>query len=88
MSPATFRRINKWYERTRLIKHEILKKKLLILDCKSAVTTYTEEESAHIELNPLIRSACNDAISKYCHEDDGSYDLRTVNYKTLFHFSS
>ncbi|CAO1434349.1 unnamed protein product [Diamesa serratosioi] len=40
-------------------------------DCKSAVTTYTEEESEHIELNPLIRSACNDAIAKFCHEDDG-----------------
>jgi Golgi apparatus protein 1 len=38
----------------------------LTKECKKAVTTYTEEESAHIELNPLIRSACSDALEKNC----------------------
>jgi Golgi apparatus protein 1 len=38
----------------------------LTKECKKAVTSYTEEESAHIELNPLIRSACSDALEKYC----------------------
>lgn len=38
----------------------------LARECNKAVTIYTEEESAHIELNPLIRSACSDALDKYC----------------------
>lgn len=35
-------------------------------ECKKAVTTYTEEESAHVELNPLIRSACSEPLEKQC----------------------
>lgn len=38
----------------------------LTKECKKAVTTYTEEESAHIELNPLIRSACREPLEKNC----------------------
>lgn len=38
----------------------------LTKECRKAVTIYTEEESAHIELNPLIRSACSDALEKHC----------------------
>ncbi|CRK92078.1 CLUMA_CG005670, isoform A [Clunio marinus] len=38
----------------------------LTKNCKKAVTTYTEEESAHIELNPLIRSTCGEPLEKHC----------------------
>lgn len=38
----------------------------LAKECKKAVTTYTEEESSHIELNPLIRSACSEPLEKNC----------------------
>jgi golgi apparatus protein 1 len=30
------------------------------------VTTYTEEESTHVELNPLIRTACTEPLDKQC----------------------
>ncbi|CAD7080350.1 unnamed protein product [Hermetia illucens] len=35
-------------------------------ECKDAVTKYTEDEAAHIELNPLIMSVCRSAMNKYC----------------------
>lgn len=35
-------------------------------ECKDAVTTYTEEESAHIELNPLILATCSEPLTKQC----------------------
>lgn len=35
-------------------------------DCKKAVTSYTEEESEHVELNPLILSACGTPLEKQC----------------------
>lgn len=38
----------------------------LTKECKKAVTTYTEEESAHIELNPLILSQCSEPLQKQC----------------------
>lgn len=34
--------------------------------CRKAVINFTEEEAGHIELNPVIMSACNDAMKKHC----------------------
>lgn len=38
----------------------------LLKDCKKAVTSYTEEESTHIELNPMILATCNEPLQKQC----------------------
>ena len=35
-------------------------------ECKKAVTSYTEEEAEHVELNPLITSACKEPLEKQC----------------------
>ncbi|XP_061387382.1 Golgi apparatus protein 1-like, partial [Musca vetustissima] len=34
--------------------------------CKDAVTSYTEEEAAHVELNPVIMSVCTEAMKTHC----------------------
>ncbi|XP_035902218.1 Golgi apparatus protein 1 isoform X1 [Anopheles stephensi] len=34
--------------------------------CKTAVSRYTEEEAAHVELNPIIMTVCADAMEKHC----------------------
>lgn len=34
--------------------------------CLEAVTTYTEEEAEHVELNPIISLVCKSAMEKYC----------------------
>ncbi|XP_075159778.1 Golgi apparatus protein 1 isoform X2 [Haematobia irritans] len=34
--------------------------------CREAVTAYTEEEAAHVELNPVIMSVCTDAMKTHC----------------------
>lgn len=38
----------------------------LTKECKKAVTSYTEEEATHIELNPLIMTHCRDPLEKQC----------------------
>lgn len=38
----------------------------LIQKCKTAVITYTEEEAAHIELNPVIMSHCRNEMERHC----------------------
>lgn len=38
----------------------------LLKECKKAVTSYTEEESAHIELNPMILATCSEPLQKQC----------------------
>jgi golgi apparatus protein 1 len=38
----------------------------LTKECKKAVTTYTEEEATHIELNPLIMTHCQEPLNKQC----------------------
>lgn len=35
-------------------------------ECKKAVTTYTEEEAEHVELNPMILSTCKEPLEKQC----------------------
>ncbi|XP_073842399.1 Golgi apparatus protein 1 [Musca autumnalis] len=34
--------------------------------CKDAVTSYTVEEAAHVELNPVIMSVCTEAMKTHC----------------------
>lgn len=34
--------------------------------CRSAVISYTEEEAAHVELNPILRTVCRSAMDRYC----------------------
>ncbi|XP_037814855.1 Golgi apparatus protein 1 isoform X1 [Lucilia sericata] len=34
--------------------------------CREAVTQYTEEEAAHVELNPVIMSVCTEAMKTHC----------------------
>ncbi|XP_055546541.1 Golgi apparatus protein 1 isoform X1 [Wyeomyia smithii] len=34
--------------------------------CKDAVSSYTEEEAAHVELNPIIMAVCGNAMQKHC----------------------
>lgn len=34
--------------------------------CKDAVNRYTEDEAAHVELNPIIMSVCKVAMEKHC----------------------
>lgn len=34
--------------------------------CKEAVTSFTEQEAAHVELNPVIMSVCRGAMDKHC----------------------
>ena len=38
----------------------------LQFSCKVAMTNYTEEEPAHVELNPIIMSVCMQAMKTYC----------------------
>lgn len=38
----------------------------LTAECKKAITSYTEEEATHVELNPLIMTHCRDALEKQC----------------------
>ncbi|XP_058822591.1 Golgi apparatus protein 1-like isoform X2 [Topomyia yanbarensis] len=55
--------------------------------CKDAVSTYTEEEAAHIELNPVIMAVCGDAMQKHCSEilktgkDEGDVMECLISYK-------
>ncbi|EDW70463.1 Golgi apparatus protein 1 isoform X2 [Drosophila virilis] len=37
-------------------------------ECKTVVTKYTEEEAAHVELNPVIMATCSEAMQKHCSE--------------------
>ncbi|ETN58727.1 golgi family apparatus protein 1 [Anopheles darlingi] len=34
--------------------------------CKAAVTRYTEDEAAHVELNPIIMTVCGGAMERHC----------------------
>ncbi|XP_058449131.1 Golgi apparatus protein 1 isoform X1 [Malaya genurostris] len=55
--------------------------------CKDAVSTYTEEEAAHVELNPVIMAVCGDAMQKHCAEilktgkDEGDVMECLISYK-------
>lgn len=55
--------------------------------CKDAVSSYTEEEAAHIELNPVIMTVCGDAMQKHCAEilktgkDEGDMMECLISYK-------
>ncbi|XP_017101491.2 Golgi apparatus protein 1 isoform X2 [Drosophila bipectinata] len=35
-------------------------------ECKAVVVKYTEEEAAHVELNPVIMSVCGEAMQQHC----------------------
>jgi len=35
-------------------------------ECKSVVVKYTEEEAAHVELNPVIMNVCGEAMQQHC----------------------
>ncbi|XP_068148505.1 Golgi apparatus protein 1 isoform X1 [Drosophila tropicalis] len=35
-------------------------------ECKTVVIKYTEEEAAHVELNPVIMNVCSDAMQQHC----------------------
>lgn len=56
----------------------------LSAECKKAVDSYTEEQAAHIELNPIILSVCGDPMEKYCDNvlktgnDEGLYTLLEI----------
>ncbi|XP_055641505.1 Golgi apparatus protein 1 isoform X2 [Toxorhynchites rutilus septentrionalis] len=55
--------------------------------CKDAVSSYTEEEAAHIELNPVIMAVCGDAMHKHCADilktskDEGDMMECLISYK-------
>lgn len=55
-------------------------------ECKKAVTTYTEEESTHVELNPMILTACSVPLEKQCGSiysgrEDGDVMECLINFK-------
>ncbi|XP_020816562.1 Golgi apparatus protein 1 isoform X1 [Drosophila serrata] len=35
-------------------------------ECKTVVVKYTEEEAAHVELNPVIMTVCGEAMQQHC----------------------
>ncbi|SPP77134.1 Golgi apparatus protein 1 isoform X1 [Drosophila guanche] len=35
-------------------------------ECKTVVVKYTEEEAAHVELNPVIMNVCGEAMQQHC----------------------
>lgn len=35
-------------------------------ECRTAVINYTEEEAAHVEMNPIIMSYCRSAMDRHC----------------------
>nr|XP_029727793.1 Golgi apparatus protein 1-like isoform X1 [Aedes albopictus] len=55
--------------------------------CKDAVSSFTEEEAAHIELNPVIMTVCGDAMQRHCAEilktgkDEGDMMECLISYK-------
>ncbi|XP_038115158.1 Golgi apparatus protein 1 isoform X1 [Culex quinquefasciatus] len=55
--------------------------------CKDAVSSYTEEEAAHIELNPVVMTVCGDAMQRHCAEllksgkDEGEMMECLISYK-------
>ncbi|KAG8238128.1 hypothetical protein J437_LFUL012742, partial [Ladona fulva] len=47
----------------------------LSVDCKVAVSNYTELEAGHVEINPIILAECKDIINKFCKEElEGGFD--------------
>ncbi|XP_055908083.1 Golgi apparatus protein 1 isoform X1 [Eupeodes corollae] len=55
-------------------------------NCKAAVTSYTEEEAGHVELNPIIMSVCSDAMNTHCghilkRKDDGDMMDCLISHK-------
>lgn len=34
--------------------------------CRKAVSTYTEDEAGHVELNPMIQKVCKSAMERHC----------------------
>lgn len=55
-------------------------------NCKAAVTTYTEEEAGHVELNPIIMSVCSEAMTTHCghilkRKDDGDMMDCLISHK-------
>ncbi|XP_055609090.1 Golgi apparatus protein 1-like isoform X1 [Uranotaenia lowii] len=59
----------------------------LAQNCKNAVVRFTEEEAAHVELNPVIMAVCGDAMQKHCSnilktgKDEGEMMECLINYK-------
>ncbi|XP_037933089.1 Golgi apparatus protein 1 isoform X2 [Teleopsis dalmanni] len=54
--------------------------------CKEAVSAYTEEEAAHVELNPVIMSVCSEAMKRHCeHIIKGGKDKGDMMECLIYH---